>query len=185
MTIRLRSFLMVSLALGLCVASAMAAVDPEDAFTMKDLGNGRVEVVRPGHAAVVMNMAKKQDKNSISVEVKNPNSNEGGYFRYLERERRIETGGNGRQFIVQINDDGTVKIGNTVCDGKKDQACIATALGAMLDGLPIEGVIVMRHALNDALRAQGMPLGKEIRETFRDLVRDLMKRENGRRPSAH
>lgn len=186
MTIRIRSLLVVALALSLCAvvetAFAQTTNDPVDAFTMKDLGNGRVEVTRPGHAAVVMALAKRQDKNVLAVEVKNPNSNEGGYFRYLQRERRIETGGNGKQIIVQINEDGTVKIGNTICDGKRDQTCIATALGAMLDGLPIEGVIVMRQSLNDALLAQGMPLGKEIRETFRELVRDLMKRENARRP---
>lgn len=171
---------MVSLALGLCAVGATAAVEPEDAFAIRDLGNGRVEITRPGHPAVAMNLVKKQDKGSISVQVQKPDSNEGGYFHYLERERRIEAGGNGRQFIVKINDNGTVNIGNVVCDGKRDQVCIATALGAMLDGLPIEGVIAMRHALNDALLGPGMPLGKEIRETFKDLVRDMMKREHAR-----
>jgi len=119
----------------------------------------------------------KHDKASVSVQVKNPHSNEGGFFNYHERERRIDVGGNGKQFVVQIHENGTVSIGNTVCDGRKDQACIAAALGKALDGVPVESEMAMLASLNDVLQAPGTPLGREIGQTFRQLVHDGVGRE--------
>lgn len=182
MTRQMRTPLIASLMLGFCVAVAHGQVvtptnDPADTFSMKQVGNGEIEIDRKDHQPVRMNLAMKQDKDSISVQVKNPHSNDGGFFNYHERERRIDFGGNGKQFVAQIHDNGTVSIGNTVCDGRKDQACIATALANALNGLPVEGVMAMLASLDNVLQAPGTPLGREIRQTFRDLVHDDVVRE--------
>lgn len=154
--------------------------DPADQFAMSVVGENLVRVQRTGHEPVDMGLVVQSAPSLVVVQVRNPTSGAGGFFRYIESEGRIEFGVGDRVVRMLINPDGTVRIGETVCDGRTNKNCIAQTVANAVADVPVEAMAAMRLSLRDAMAKNPslQRLGAPILETFRLIVREMVRRED-------